>query len=246
MTRLYVKLGEKYSVPDLRENLEQCAKKRRQSFDEQHRKLYQSTVLLEIHERMHKRLAKGESDQGLLEFVRKTVESRKEKPWWVWASEALTELDLAEKDRIYARAIEAFPNDATLLERYALFLHKDRTDLERADHFYQLAIEADSTNRKLLTFYANFLSRKFPDRAEEYYRLALKADPSDSYVLSQYAGFLYDVRKNPDKAEEVFVHALEACPTDEFILVEYEEFLRSVLGNLAKADEIKHRIEALQ
>lgn len=246
MAKLLIKLSEKGSVPDLYTNLQERARKREQSYDEQQRRLFEATKLSELHKKKREHPTRDQSDRTLNEAVSEIAESRKDKPWWVWANEANAAPDLATKDIIYARALDAIPNDPNLLRRYAIFLQTDRKDSERADRFYKLAVQADPTNSMLLSFYANFLSRAVPDRAEKYYQLALRADPSDPYVLRQYAGFLFGTRKSPDKAEEVFVRALEECPTDEFILEEYEDFLRNVLEDAEKADEIKRRIEGLR
>src|SRR6185369_7332662 len=181
--------------------------------------LFEGTKLSELHEKAKReRPTHSKSDQTLSEAVSEIAGSRKDKPWWVWANEANAAPDLASKDNIYARALEASPNNRNLLRRYAIFLHTDLKDWERADRVYKLAVQADPTDSMLLSFYANFLKEKLPDRAEKYYQLALKADPKDSYALSQYADFLFYVRNNPEKAEEVFVHALEECPTDKVIL----------------------------
>jgi len=228
MAKLLTKLREKGSVPDLYENLKQRARKREQNYDEQQRKLFEAAVPSKSRaNEKHEPSAHGRVDPALSDAVSEIAESRKQKPWWVWANEADAASDLAEKDDIYARALEAIPNDPNLLDSYALFLEAEKKDLDQADHFHQLAVRADPTNPKILTFYANFLRRGGKaDRAEKFYRRAVKADPTHPYTVSEYADFLYNDRKDLGKAEEVYVRALEHNSTDPLILELYEIFKR--------------------
>jgi len=249
MAKLLTKLGEKGSIPDLYENLKERARKREQSYDEQQRKLFQAAVRSDSSEKGKREPpTQAKSDPALGEAVSEIAESRKDKPWWVWAGEADDAPDLATKDSIYRRALEALPNNATLLRSYALFLEADVNDFDKAETLYQRSLKQDPNNETTLSFYADFLEkiRGSHDRAEEYYQLALNADPTYDYALTRYAEFLNKVRKNLDKAEELYVHALEKEPTDKRILRLYEIFLRKVRGNSEKADEIKRRIEAIK
>jgi tetratricopeptide (TPR) repeat protein len=238
MAKLLRKLGEKGSVPDLYENLKQRARKREQSYDEQQRKL--------VEKAKREPSAEGKSDPTLSEAVSEIAESRKDKPWWLWVSEADAERDLAAKEAIYSRGLEANPNDGNLLRSYAIFLETLMKDRDGADKYYKLALTADPDSPTTLVFYANFLKRMNPDKAEEYYQLALKADPTHPFALTEYVSFLSNIRKKPDEAEEVYVRTLEKYPADPFVLELYENFLRNFRSDSKKADEIQRRIDALK
>ncbi|NVJ91810.1 MAG: tetratricopeptide repeat protein, partial [Methylocystaceae bacterium] len=106
--------------------------------------------------------------------------------------------DYDKADKMYQRAIEADPDNANTLWRYAVFLSEQKQDYDEADKMYQRAIEADPDNALLLAYYATFLS----DQKQEYHeankmhKRAIEADPDNANNLGNYAKFLFLIEQN--------------------------------------------------
>jgi tetratricopeptide (TPR) repeat protein len=248
MAKLFRKLGEKGSVPDLYENLKERARRREQSYDEQQRKLFEAAVPSRSDGKGEPESStRGKVDRALSEAVSGIAESRKEKPWWVWVNEADAAPDVAAREDVYRRALEALPNDPDVLRNYAGFFERDSVDLDKAENCYQRSLAAAPNNPTTLAFYADFLNRlrKEPDKAEKYYQLALNSEPANPYAVREYASFLIKVRNCPDRAEDLYVRALEKRPADRRLLTSYEAFLRNTINDPAKADKIKNRLEGI-
>ena len=74
----------------------------------------------------------------------------------------------------YTRAIEADPDNATNLGKFAYFLHAVRGDHHMAHLHYQKAVQCGDNNADILGNYANFLETERDDKelAETFYKQA--------------------------------------------------------------------------
>lgn len=116
-------------------------------------------------------------------------------PNWMAPLMAANRLEITDPDgadAIYAKGIEQFPDSASLLTSYGVFLKHVRKDYDQAEECYRRALNADPDRASTLGNYAILLKdvRKDYDRAEEYYRRALDANPDEANNLANYAGFL--------------------------------------------------------
>lgn len=107
------------------------------------------------------------------------------------AAKRLEKTDSQKADRIYQEGIKSYPQSASLIGNYAVFLTDIFKEHDKAEQYYQRAIEADPNNANNLSNYANILRnvRKDPNKAEQYYLRAIEADPNNANNLSNYAGF---------------------------------------------------------
>jgi protein O-mannosyl-transferase len=248
MAKLLSKLREKGSVPDLYERLKERARQREGSYDEQQRKLFEASVGSRDRDpREPSAQTPRNTDLALTEAVSGIAESRKDKPWWVWAQAADDAPDADTTEAIILQGIEALPNNGDLLRKYGLFLEQERRDMDRAEEFYKRGIEANPKDALSLTFYGDFLERVRADvnKAEEYYRRSLAIDPNDYYTLTRYGGFLAD-RGQMDAAESHFRQAVEVDSPDEYSLRTYARFLRQVRHNAEKAEELERQAKAVE
>jgi protein O-mannosyl-transferase len=157
MAKLLTKLGEKGSVPDLYQRLQDRHRERERNYDEQQRRLFEAAVSSEQSVRSGGNLQSKSLDPSLAEAVSEIAETRKDKPWWVWALEAEKEKDVGKKERLYLHALELNPKSASLLLGYALLLQHERKDMDKAQEFYERAIENDPEYSLALQAYAGFL-----------------------------------------------------------------------------------------
>ena len=205
MAKLLTKLREKGSVPDLYERLKERARQRERSYDDQQRKLFEAAIAPEVHDRSKEVSAVAdETDPSLTQAVSEIAESRKDKPWWVWFSEAEAATDVVTKERIYLEANKALPKNADLLRGYALFVDTELEDRAKAEKLYQQSIKADPRDWLSLAFYASFLETDGKmDEAEDHFRRAIAINPESKYALQNYAEFLKTVRGNKVYAKEL-------------------------------------------
>ena len=205
MAKLLTKLREKGSVPDLYERLKERARQRERSYDEQQRKLFAAAVVTEVHDRGKEVSSVYDAaDPTLAEAVSEIAESRKDKPWWVWDSEADAATDVVAKERIYLQALKALPNNADMLRSYAVFVDTVLGDQDKAEELYKQAIKADPKDWLSLAFYGSLLEIAGKmDAAEEHFRRAVEINPKSKYALQNYAQFLTNVRGNKAEAKEL-------------------------------------------
>jgi tetratricopeptide (TPR) repeat protein len=249
MAKLLSRLGEKGSIPDLYERLKERARQRERSYDDQQRSLFKASVpSRQPHEGSISSPAPRNVDRALSKAVGDIAATRKDKPWWIWYEEARTAPDADTKEAILRQALEAHPDNATLLGEYASFLNHTRKNPDKAEEFYQRAVAAEPTDALALSSYAWFLERyrKDIDKAEEYYQRAVEATPQNVSAPAFYAKFLQGNREDMDKAEEYYQRAVEATPQDADTLRLDAEFLRAVRRNTKKADELEQRAQSIE
>lgn len=244
MAKLLTKLSEKGSVPDLYRRLQDRHREREKNYDDQQRRLFEAAVPLAPSREEDKatKPRSSKADPTLTEAVSEIAESRKDKPWWVWAGEALAAPDSETEERIYVEALSALEESHNLHRRYAGFLER-KGDLENAEAHYRRALEINSTDPINLSFYGDFLDRfrNVPDMARDYFQRAYEAKPDDDYVLSRYASFL-GAHGDTKRAEELFERALSLYPEDDYILRSYASFLRNVKKDVSRAEELERRL----
>ena len=187
------------------------------------------------------------ADKAALETA--VAKATKELPdWWSVAIEAYrySTKDPELADRIYREGIKRFPNDADLLDSYAVFLTGVRKDHDKAEDYYRKALEADPEHTTSLGNYALFLwrVRKDHDKVENYFRKALEGDPENAALLGNYAVFLWKVRKNHDEAENHYRKALEGDPENAALLGNYALFLEDIRKDHGEAEN--HYRKALE
>lgn len=195
------------------------------------------TVLMDTYGKTFEKLSrevteKPESpDKDALE----TAVEKATKEFQNWRSAAIEAYRHAAKspelaDQIYREGIKKFPNNADLLDSYAIFLWEARKDHDKAENYFRKALETDPQHAGHLGNYAVFLwrVRKDHDKAENYYRKALEADPQHAGHLGNYANFLWQIRKDYDGADNHYRKALEADPENATTLGSYAVFLTKV------------------
>lgn len=240
MAKLLSKLGEKGSIPDLYERLKERARQRERSYDAQQRRLFEASVpSRQADEGSTSSPTPRDADRALSIAVSDIAESRKDKPWWVLYKEASDAPDADTKEAIFLQALEAHPDNESLLRGYALFLEGIRKNIDKAEEYYQRAVAVEPQDPTSLAFYAIFLerARKNMEKAEEYYRRALEADPSDEFILTRYARFLEEFRGDMRAAEDHYQRAIKAAPTDVYALRRYGEFLETVRKDMNGAEQ---------
>ena len=168
---------------------------------------------------------------------------------WAYILQAnkLEKTDPEKADQLYKKGAEQFPDAASLLGYYAVFLKNVRKEFDRAEEFYKRALEAEPDHANNLGNYAVFLKNtgEDMDRAEEFYKRALDAEPEHATNLGNYALFLNEVRKDFDRAEEFYKRALEAEPDHANNLGNYALFLNEVRKDFDRAEEFyKRALEA--
>ena len=248
MAKLLAKLREKGSVPDLYQRLQERHRQRERNYDEQQRGLFEAAISPKPVTQNDKpeTSSASKADPALAEAVSEIAESRKDKPWWKWANEAIAAPDPDTKERIYKQALEALPGSAGLYRNYAGFLSSERKDFDAAEEHYQRALNAEPEETFTLATYADFLDirRNDPVKADTYYR-ALRARPDGDYVLTRYASVLSD-QGQADRAEKWFERGLAWYPGYDPLLDAYAQFLRDVRGDYAKAEEIERKLHNLK
>jgi protein O-mannosyl-transferase len=245
MAKLLTKLGEKGSVPDLYQRLQDRHRERERNYDDQQRKLFESAVSPEKRSMSTAVESKPQNeDPALAEAVSEIAETRKDKPWWVWSQEAHQTTNAEAKERIYLQALEALPDSSDLHAEYALLLQQ-RADRKKAQQHYERSLEINPNDPITLVSYANFSkSEKSSETAERLYQRALEVSSKDhlSFVLVHYGLFLQEVRKDMDKAEELYKRAVELDPTYSFANKMYSQFLRIVRSDEVKAKGLEQTL----
>ncbi|MBL9142131.1 MAG: tetratricopeptide repeat protein [Verrucomicrobiaceae bacterium] len=235
-------------MPNLRERMQERAKKRHDLYAKQES---------ELNERVSGKAQAPSASAAqhptpavnamLRDAMSELAAANKVKPWWQWENEVTDASSIEERDTIYQNGIRALPESAELLGNYALFLENERKDMDKAEEFYKRAIEVDPKKAKNLGNYAVFLMNELKDmdKAEEFYKRAIEADPKHANNLGSYANFLVDERKDMDKAEEFYKRAIEADPKHANNLGNYANFLLHERKEMDKAEEFyKRAIEA--
>ena len=130
-------------------------------------------------------------------------------------------------NEVYEQAIKQFPNEASLLGNYAVFLKNQKKDYDAAESMYKRALEADPKNPANFGNYANFLQdeRQNDDPAEALYRRGLEVDPKNAVVLGNYATFLRFKRRDYGAAGIMYKRAIEADPKHTNNLANFAGFL---------------------
>ena len=137
----------------------------------------------------------------------------------------------------YTRAIEADPDNATNLGKFAYFLHAVRGDHHMAHLHYQKAVQCGVNNADILGNYANFLETERDDKelAETFYKQAVAVDPRHAFNLASYARLLAYSNNDNEAADELFRRAVHADL--EEIHESYIEFLESIRETDPRSDE---------
>lgn len=143
MAKLLRKLGEKGTIPDLYQRLQDRHRERERNYDNQQRRLFEAAVSSDLPRGSGGNLQSQIVDPDLVEAVSEIAETRKDKPWWVWLQEIEYETHVDRKESIYLQALESNPQSGPLLMNYADFLRDVRKDRGKAEKFYKRAVESD-------------------------------------------------------------------------------------------------------
>ena len=173
-------------------------------------------------------ITKAENRDDETEKALSNIIERSEKnDWWYYEQLARKQKNVDEKDAVYRKAIEQFPDSHQLLNNYAVFLKNEKKNMVRAEEYFEKALKIKPSDANYLYNYAVFLKNEKKDmvRAEEYYEKALKADPNQVNSLGNYANFLCDEKKDMARAEEYYQRALKADPNQANNLGNYAKFL---------------------
>jgi Tfp pilus assembly protein PilF len=130
------------------------------------------------------------------------------------AQRAIARGDLDEAGRVYAQALEEWPDNAMLLGDYASFVGFKRDEPANAAPIFTKALRIDPNNATNLGNYALFLEGHLGDQlaAETMYRRAIDADPDDANNLCNYAGLLSTYRRDFATARQLYERALAVEP----------------------------------
>lgn len=222
---MYV-LGEKLDYPLLSDQLIEVAEKRKQVYEDQIAKLVKET--------------KTDGDKEVTEAIIKLVVST----WGEVDLKVQETNDPDEKEALYRKGLEKFPESHQLWGNFALFLDDIRKDYDQAEQYYKKALELDPGLVNTNVNYAIFLKgiRKDYDEAEKYYKNALEADQDNVNANISYAIFLKDIRKDYDEAEQHYKKALAADPDNANNNGNYAGFLLAE-GRMAEAVPFLQRAE---
>lgn len=145
--------------------------------------------------------------------------------------------DAAEK--IFLEGLSKYPESASLLSSYALFLEK-YLELNQAEEYYLRAIAVDPVNPKTLCDYADLLEKMDRmDEAGHFHERATAAGPKEAYCLGRYAHYL-DRQNRLDEAEKYYARAIAAGPSHALNLTFYAEF-KDRQGRLDEAEQLHKR-----
>jgi len=164
-----------------------------------------------------------------------------------WALEIQSEVDPVRKKACFERAIQAMPENATLIGEYAMFLAKVAKDMDAAQRTFAEAVRLDAAHAINLGNYAGFLGhiRRDLDAAERMFKQAIDIDPNNSNNLGNYAWFLHTESRDSARAGEYYRRSIEANPKSARNLCSYAWFLQTVTKNYAEAEKFyKRAIEA--
>ena len=167
--------------------------------------------------------------------------------WEVWSQASeIEKSDPQKANSIYLKGMKDFPNDATLVNYYAIFLKEIKKDFDSAEKYYKKALELDPNNAKNTFNYALFLDeiRENYDNADKYYKKALELDPNDASMNVSYAIFLDKIKKDYNSADKYYKKALELDPDNAIVTGNYALFLNENKKDYDNAD--KHYKKALE
>ena len=203
----------------LDKKIEEIAERRKQNYQEQLKELTETT--------------KDSDDEDALKKLAANT-------WW--EVELLTQKASSpeEKNRIFEKGLNDFPNSHELHGSYAVFLTTTLRDYDKADKHFQIALKADHEHSTINGYYALFLSeyRQEFDRAEEYFQIALKADEGHANNNKNYANFLANIRKDYERAEKHHQVALKSDSESVGAKENYAIFLTRIRKNYDKAEEL--------
>ena len=132
-----------------------------------------------------------------------------------------------EAERLYRKALELDPTNASNTSNFALFMANVRKNYDEAEALHRGAIKLDPSNADYIGNFALFLDavRKNYDEAERLYREALTLNPVHANTTNNFALFMVRARKNYDEAERIFRRAVGLAPNRPEILGNFAAFL---------------------
>jgi tetratricopeptide (TPR) repeat protein len=148
-----------------------------------------------------------------------------------------------EAERLYRKALELDPTNASNTSNFALFIANVRKNYDEAERLFRKALELDSNHANHTGNFAIFLAtiRKNYDEAERLFRKALQLDPNHATHTFSFAIFLATIRKNYDEAERLYRKALELDPDNANNIGDFARFMNVVRKNHGEAERLYHR-----
>lgn len=176
-----------------------------------------------------------ELDKGaeLLEEVLKDEEKRLEVFYFILADIYLTLKEPGKGEKVFARAVEQFPEKPRVRFEYGLYLEKNGQP-ERALELMEQVLELDKDDPLALNFIGYTWADKGIrlDEALDYIQRAVKARPQDGFIRDSL-GWVYYKMGNYDKAVEELSKAASQQPKDPTI----NEHLGDALHKEGKIDK---------
>ncbi|MCB9694513.1 MAG: tetratricopeptide repeat protein [Alphaproteobacteria bacterium] len=141
----------------------------------------------------------------------------------------LSRAGLESARRWYERALQASPEDATMLGNYANLLTEVLGEFDTAERYYQRAEDVDPHDVHVLTHHALFQTRirRNHDEAERLYERALQADPENPTALGNFAVFQLEVRRDTKRARALLERATIVPEPEGLALVHHALLLMS-------------------
>lgn len=144
----------------------------------------------------------------------------------------------------YKTAIEAQPQDAISLYKYAYFCHKVLKDMAEAAKYYELSFVNGPNVGNMIAYVHFLIDQKEMAKAEEKMQLTMDLFPNSTVVHHQYATFHASL-KNYKQAQEHFELALKGDPENVALLKDYCKFCEERCPDTDRSREMHNRYERL-
>lgn len=150
--------------------------------------------------------------------------------------------DMLRAQMLFERAIEIFPNHASVCLKYATFMRHVRRDTKTAEIYYQKCTELNPNFAEGLGSYASFLYglRKNLSLVPALYQQSVDIDPYNTSNLCNYGLFLSEEKSEYEKAEAIYKQSLSINPNHSNTLYNFGVMLDTHL-NRKKEAEIYYR-----
>jgi tetratricopeptide (TPR) repeat protein len=147
---------------------------------------------------------------------------------------------LEQAREIWIQAVDASPQDASLLFEYALFLQEDANDYLASEAMYKKVLRLEPSNAAALTNYATILSEHRGDLtgAESAFQLAVLINPNDGTALANYAALVLEKRHEPRRAQDLYLYSLQADPSNIATLYNYAVMLEEHVNDFSGASRL--------
>ncbi|MHC4154076.1 MAG: SIR2 family protein [Planctomycetota bacterium] len=230
-----LQIGERFQYRPLSEEIEHQARTRANRYREQFERFQRS---------LH-RLGTDVETEKAVRSVREALVAtvKRETSWWAWELRAQAEKSPDERERIYRRGLEQFPDNHELVGNFAYFMCKGRRQHDEAEQLYRRALELHPADAHNTGNFAHFLCNvsKNYDEAELLYRRAVELDPDRALPIGNLAVFLWHIRSAFDEAEDLFRRSLMLDPNNACIVTSFADFKGEVRGDADEAEQLYRR-----